>query len=319
MSRRLARGPITVGLVNNMPDAALRTTERQFRELLALAAPHAELRLRVFALPGGRRSASAQSYLSERCEPVDALWSGETVDGLIITGTEPGHAAIEDEPSWPILTRLFTWAERHAASTILSCHAAHAAVQFLDGIRRHPLPRKRSGIFLCEKAADHLLVAGLPASWRTPHSRANDLPEAALARAGYVILSRSADAGVDMFAKERDGLMLFIQGHPEYDRGALLREYRRDIWRFLAGERDDYPDLPTGYLDTATAADLARFRERATAHRDPALLAQFPAEAERGIAHSWRLPAIQLYANWLSFLGQPQSRETEPAPADRAW
>jgi len=31
LSRRRHDGPIVIGLVNNMPDAALKSTERQFR------------------------------------------------------------------------------------------------------------------------------------------------------------------------------------------------------------------------------------------------------------------------------------------------
>ena len=45
-------GPVTIGLVNNMPDTALKSTERQFRDLLASAT--------------GRRSGASQDFLAAR-------------------------------------------------------------------------------------------------------------------------------------------------------------------------------------------------------------------------------------------------------------
>lgn len=42
---------IVVGLVNNMPDAALQTTERQFHELLSAASHDHAVYLKLFTLP----------------------------------------------------------------------------------------------------------------------------------------------------------------------------------------------------------------------------------------------------------------------------
>jgi homoserine O-succinyltransferase len=50
-----------------------------------------------------------------------------------------------------------------------------------------------------------------------PHSRWNEIPEEALLACGYRVLTRSEDAGVDAFVKQRNSLFVFFQGHPEYD------------------------------------------------------------------------------------------------------
>ena len=50
------------------------------------------------------------------------------------------------------------------------------------------------------------------------------------------MLTRSADAGVDTFIKQRKKLFVFFQGHPEYESDTLLREYRRDMGRYFRGE-----------------------------------------------------------------------------------
>ena len=296
--------PLVVGLVNNMPDAALRATERQFRELLSAASPPGvAVRLRLIALPEVPRSDAGRAYVREHYETGDSLWR-DRLDGLIVTGTEPRAPDLRAEPYWPALARLLAWAESRTVSTIWSCLAAHAAVLCLDGIARRPLPAKLSGVFECERAADHPLVAGAASRWLVPHSRYNGLPEDQLVAHGYRILAWSPEAGADMAAKQGSSLFLFLQGHPEYDRAALFREYRRDVGRFLSGERDGFPDMPQGYFGAGAAASLAGFRERALRDRDPAVLAEFPGDVEAALTHPWHEPAVRLYANWLSYLAE---------------
>jgi homoserine O-succinyltransferase len=154
-------GSVVIGLVNNMPDAALRTTEWQVRDLLSRAAGKSAVSLRIFSMPQVPRSAAGRQHVAEHHEPIDALWQSG-VTGLIVTGTEPKTPAFEDEPYWPALTRLIDWAEDHTVSTIWSCLASHAAAYRLDGIERQPLDRKMFGVFACDRAADHPLVDGLP-------------------------------------------------------------------------------------------------------------------------------------------------------------
>ena len=80
--------------------------------------------------------------------------------------------------------------------------------------------------------------AGMILRWSVPHSRYNELPEEALISRGYRVLSRSSQTGADLFVGNRDSLDVFFQGHPEYEPDTLLREYRRDVGRFLVrGDR----------------------------------------------------------------------------------
>ena len=65
---------ITIGLVNNMPDAALDATERQFTDLIRAATPNAVVLLKLFALPELPRGEAARSALAERYRDIaDAL------------------------------------------------------------------------------------------------------------------------------------------------------------------------------------------------------------------------------------------------------
>jgi homoserine O-succinyltransferase len=292
---------IDIGLVNNMPDAALDATVRQFRALLAAAADDMAVRLTLYTLPEvprtefGRQQVSGYSDISE-------LWNSR-LDGLIVTGAEPRAADLEDEPYWESLTRVLEWAERRTYSTILSCLAAHAGILHIDGIVRRPLDDKRFGVFECVRVSDHPLTAAAPSRLQMPQSRWNEIPEEALLACGYRVLTRSDDAGVDSFVKQRKSLFVFFQGHPEYEAVTLMLEYRRDIGRFLRRERDTYPPMPRGYFDGETAEALTALQERALLDRREELLAEFPTAMAAGkVTNTWRSTAESLYRNWLRFI-----------------
>jgi homoserine O-succinyltransferase len=300
------RHRLVIGLVNNMPDGALHNTERQFGGLLQAVSHNISTCLRYFSLPGLHRGAEAQAYINRSYEDINQLWGGR-LDGLIVTGTEPRASLLQDEPYWGALKGLIDQVNERAIPAIWSCLAAHAAVLDMDGIHRRPLREKLSGVFECRRVIDHEIMADGPLRWCVPHSRQNELPEEELIAKGYQILSRSPEVGADIFIREGRTLFIFLQGHLEYDPEALFREYRRDVRRFLAGEKENYPAMPRGYFDPETATALVAFQEQAMKQRSPEAFLQFP-ETLGTVAWKWRAPALRLYANWLSYMVQIQSR-----------
>src|SRR5438309_12090900 len=77
---------LTIGLVNNMPDAALQATERQFVALLGAAADGLTVRLTPYALPDIPRTAWGRDYVTRIYSPIADL-SDSHLDGLIATAT----------------------------------------------------------------------------------------------------------------------------------------------------------------------------------------------------------------------------------------
>lgn len=303
---------LTIGVVNNMPDAALEHTERQFRALLLEAADERAVRIRWFALAEVERSETARQRLRKVYEPAGALWASR-LDGLIVTGAEPRTAALDGESYWRALTRLVDWAEDHTTSTIWSCLAAHAAVLHTDGIQRLPMTVKLSGVYTSDRCGAHPLLKGAEARWVTPHSRWNGITAADLRDAGYEILGLSAEAGADLFIKQRGCLSVYLQGHPEYDGAALHREHRRDVRRYLSGARDDYPPLPENYYSNEEAARLLEFSRLAERRRDIGQMLDFPKFEEKQFAPHWKTASIRLYRNWLTLLqGQSSLKKAEP-------
>jgi homoserine O-succinyltransferase len=297
--------PITVALVNNMPGSAFVDTETQFRA--AATDPNGSgVEFELYTIKDVPRSEKVAALINARYRGLDELWT-RPPDALIITGTEPTQAQLQFEPSWPYLARLLQWAADNVRSTLLSCLASHASVLLFDGIERVPRPVKCSGVF---KGAVHdpsdPLASGLPDAVPIPHSRMNDVPEAALVDAGYriVVGTGSSGAGWSVAAREQgDGLFVLCQGHPEYGTLSLLREYRRDVRRCLFGRGAvAYPRLPEGYLGQEATDKLAEFERRAHApDGDPReLWPTFPFdEVAASVENTWAPSSATLYANWL--------------------
>jgi homoserine O-succinyltransferase len=290
------RRPLEIGLLNNMPDAALHATEQQFSHLLKAAAGRHTVRLRFYSLPEAPRGEHTRTYMDTLYEDPDRMFEAG-LDGLIVTGNEPKAADLSEEPYWRRLTEVIDWARTGVHGSYWSCLGAHAAVQHLDGIRRVRLPSKCSGVFESERVGEDLMLSRLRAPLLTPHSRLNGLSEAELTEHGYKILTRSPEAGVDLFVRRAPSLMVFCQGHPEYDADTLLREYCRDAGRYLCGKCNDQPELPANYLSLRTRDALAAAARR---ERDPAVIARYNAIAAMAKPRkAWRSSAIGLFRNWL--------------------
>jgi homoserine O-succinyltransferase len=297
-----------------MPEAAWEATERQFIELIRAATSDVVVRLKLFSIPDMPRAGPLREELTRRYRDVSELWNAH-VDGLIVTGTEPRAQSLDREPYWPAFVKLVDWAKDNTVSTVWSCLAAHAAVFHCDGIERRPFTDKLFGVFDCEAAADDPLLADVAPRPSIPHSRYNDLPEQALTSCGYRTLTRSPIAGVDMFVKDAENrsLFVFFQGHPEYDTDTLLREYRRDIGRFLRGEREGYPSAPRNYLNQAGEFLAEDFRVRAIGDRRSSLLGNFPmAVLEGGTENTWRHAASGIYRNWIRYLMDRKTTQRPP-------
>lgn len=299
---------LRIALINNMPDSALEDTESQFFSLLEAAACDFPVGVKLFSLPGIPRGETARGHVNDFYLSTEDL-SREKFDGAIITGTEPHQPDMRDEPYWSALGAVMDWAARETTSTVLSCLAAHAGVLYADGIQRHPLREKTLGVFAHEKACDHPLLRGTPDRIPIPHSRWNEVSESELVSRGYTILTKSADSGADMFVKQKmRSLFVHFQGHPEYTAKTLLKEYRRDVKRFLRRERDNYPALPQGYFDAAAEAILFDFQKQAMADPREERMSAFPEAAVTGtLRNSWSEPATRIYRNWLEYLASKKA------------
>lgn len=306
---------IHIGLINNMPDAALEDTENHFFSLLEAAAGDLMVHVSLYSLPEIIRGDKAQEHMRGLYSNLLDL-RNDQLDALIITGTEPCNVDLRNEVYWRRLADLFDWAERETVSTVLSCLATHSSVLHSDGIERHRLSDKLFGLFEERKACDHFVTTGVSDLTRVPHSRWNEVREEDLVSCGYVPLMKSQRGGVGLFAKQkRKALFLYFQGHPEYSTHTLLKEYRRDIRRFIRRERETYPSMPSEYFDVQAAELLTSFRGQVLADPREDLLACFPYDVIAEILQNdWHLAGVRIYRNWLEYIVS-QKDEAKQRPA----
>ncbi len=250
-----------IGLLNMMPDAALAATERQFFRLVGESNKIAQFYMHPFTLPQLKRSAEAMAYVERYYETFDQI-KRDGLDALIITGANVTQPDLALEPFWEPLIEVIDWAYNNVASTICSCLATHAVMQFRYGKTRRHMGFKRWGVYP-HRVLDrrHPLVAGVNTRFDVPHSRFNDISRAQFEEAGLKVLVESAEAGVHLAVSEDLFRIVFFQGHPEYDSISLLKEYKREVMLYARGLRPDYPPFPENYFTLQIQAVLEEYKD----------------------------------------------------------
>lgn len=250
-----------IGLLNMMPDSALAATERQFFRLVGEANQIAQFYMHPFTLDALQRGAEGQAHVQQYYETFDQIKT-KGLDALIITGANVSQPDLALEPFWEPLIEVIDWAYENVTSTLCSCLATHAVMQFRYGQKRRPLGFKRWGVY-SHKVIDrmHPLVIGANTRFDVPHSRFNQVDRSQFEASGVHVLAESEEAGVHLAVSEDLFRLVFFQGHPEYDIISLLKEYKREVVRFSRGECSDYPPIPENYFPLKTAAILEEHQE----------------------------------------------------------
>jgi homoserine O-succinyltransferase/O-acetyltransferase len=304
-ARRADIRELHVGLLNMMPDAALQVTEQQFTRLIGNANRIVQIYVHVFTVPGLERSPETVAHIERHYERFEDL-RREGLDALIITGANVANRPdLADEAFYEPLLEVVDWANEHVTSVLCSCLATHALLQHRHGIRRRRLLSKRWGVFEHRLARpDHPLLRGTNTRFDVPHSRWNEVTTSQLERAGVEVLVESTEGDLHL-AVSPDGIRtVYLQGHPEYDAVSLLKEYKREVGRYLDGDLGALPPLPERYLSAAAA-------RRAHDHLDEVVDARdrgappppFPEdELAAGLENTWADTAKAIFANWLGLV-----------------
>jgi homoserine O-succinyltransferase len=303
-----------IGLLNMMPDSALQATERQFFRLVGEANQIAQFYLHPFTLEQLPRGEQARRHIAAHYEDFSVL-SEQGLDALIITGANVIGPDLTGEPFWEPLINVVEWALENVTSTLCSCLATHAVMQFHYGQTRRPLGFKRWGVFSHRvRHRRHPLVAGVNTRFDVPHSRFNEIPASAFAAAGLPVLADS-DGEVHL-ATSADGFRLvFCQGHPEYDAVSLLKEYKREVALWQRGGREDYPPFPANYFGPQSRAILTEFQRRLS--DGGCTLADFPEHHLVPVLdNTWHDSAEAIMNNWIGRVYQltGSERRTPFAP-----
>jgi len=295
-----------IGFLNMMPDAALQATERQFIRLVGGCNRIAQFFVYPFSLPGLPRESDALAYIERYYSRFEDLRE-QGLDAMIITGANVANPALDLEPFWEPLMEVVDWARGHVASTMCSCLATHAMLKRFYHVERQPLPEKCWGVFSHRVAVpQHPLLREINTRFDVPHSRYNDISREQLEGAGLTVLVESEDGGVHMAVSPDQFRLIFFQGHPEYDTNSLLKEYKREVFRYLNGELPAAPPHPRHYFPEPAAEAADRFvREAKRAlWQDQPLPDFLDAEVEPLLDNTWGDTAKAIVNNWLGLVYQ---------------
>ena len=294
-----------IGLLNMMPDGALQATERQFLRLITSCNTIAQFYVHLFSLPSIERGHDAKAHIEKYYESFQDI-KQEGLDVLIITGANPAKPNLYEENFWDEMIEVFEWAQENVASTLCSCLASHASFKIYYDIDRRRLDKKCWGVYSHRVIKDHPLVNNVNTRFDVPHSRNNQVDASCLEAVGMHVLVSSDDVDFHL-ATSKDGFRtIFLQGHPEYGRNSILKEYKREIVRYFSGERSDYPVEPEHYFTVQGLEKTAQHKKRViSARNNRESLPEFPEkELIAFVDNTWWDTGKAIFNNWLGLVYQ---------------
>lgn len=285
-----------IGLLNMMPDAALEATERQFFRLIGHSNQIAQFYLHPFTLSSIPHNNKAQAHIDKYYQSFDEI-KNQGLDALIITGAQVEAADLTKAPFYTQLKKVIDWAYENVTSTLCSCLATHAVLEFRYGQKRQPIGDKCWGVFPHQVSCrNHPLLHNVDTEFNVPHSRFNAISKAQFNTAGIKILVES-EVGVHLGVSEDLLRMVFFQGHPEYDTISLLKEYKREIIAYLNQTRANYPNFPEHYLNPQNKAILNEYQTKLLTGEFSIL--DFPETLiGQTLGNTWRDATSGIISNW---------------------
>lgn len=292
-----------IGFLNMMPDAALAATEQQFIRLVGSCNQIAQFYVYPFSLPELNRGHEAKTHIDEHYFEFEEL-AEQGLDALIITGANVINPALNQEDFWGPLIDIAHWAEKNVASVLCSCLATHALVKNYHDIDRKHLSAKQWGVYSHRiNEPTHPLMRDINTRFDAPHSRFNDVSRAQLENAGIKVLVESDEVGVHLAVSPDQFRTVYFQGHPEYDAISLLKEYKREVFRYLDGDLDSPPPFPENYFPPEAKEISARFLDEAA--KAGSTLPVFPEDKLRPLVdNTWGDTGKAIVNNWLGLVYQ---------------
>jgi homoserine O-succinyltransferase len=300
-----------IGLLNMMPDAALQATERQFLRLIGSCNRIAQFYVHLFTIGGIERQGEAKIHIERYYEDFRQLQQ-DGLDALVITGANPAHDDITDEPYWRPMAEVLAWGREHVCSIVCSCLATHADLKLYHNIDRIRLPQKRWGVYshrLLERA--HPLVSNINTRFDAPHSHLNEVTREQVEAAGSTVLAYSEQANVHLAVSPDQFRLIYFQGHPEYDINSLLKEYKRELGRFINDERPDYPPYPENYFAPEAIAILEEHKRQVeSAKSGGKTIPRLPEKRlHEHVDNTWTDTGKAMFNNWLGLIYQLTHRD----------
>lgn len=244
--------PLSIAILNLMP--LKEDTELQI--LRSLSNTPLQVNVTFVTTTMHEATHTSMSHLNQFYQTFDDI-KEKNFDGFIITGAPVELMPFEAVDYWPEMVKIMEWTKTHVTSTLHLCWGAQAGLYYHYGIQKQRLDSKMFGVYYHRVLNRKVpLVRGFDDYFCAPHSRHTEIPlEEVRKHPELTVLADSEEAGL-FLAIAQDGRQIFVQGHPEYDRMTLDKEYKRDKEKGLP------IDLPKNYYpqDDDTQKPLLQWR-----------------------------------------------------------
>ncbi|MBN9886516.1 homoserine O-succinyltransferase [Salipiger abyssi] len=249
--------PLRIGLLNLMPKKI--QTETQFARLIG--ATPLQIDFSLIRMTEHQTRNTAPEHMDAFYRPFSEVEAtGETFDGLIITGAPIELLEFDEVNYWDELVRIFEWTQTHVHSTFGVCWGGMAMINYFHQVPKHALDHKAFG---CIKHRNldpsSPFLRGFSDEFVMPVSRWTEIRRAEVEAVGLSVLLESDETGPAL-VEDSCHRALYIFNHLEYDSGTLKEEYDRDV---LAGKPIN---VPANYYPDDDPSRTPRNRWRSHAH-----------------------------------------------------
>ncbi|APZ54760.1 homoserine O-succinyltransferase [Salipiger abyssi] len=249
--------PIRIALLNLMPKKI--QTETQFARLIG--ATPLQIDFSLIRMTEHQTRNTAPEHMDAFYRPFSEVEAtGETFDGLIITGAPIELLEFDEVNYWDELVRIFEWTQTHVHSTFGVCWGGMAMINYFHQVPKHALDHKAFG---CIKHRNldpsSPFLRGFSDEFVMPVSRWTEIRRSEVEAAGLSVLLESDETGPAL-VEDACHRALYIFNHLEYDSGTLKEEYDRDV---LAGKPIN---VPANYYPDDDPSRTPRNRWRSHAH-----------------------------------------------------
>ncbi|MFD3157071.1 homoserine O-succinyltransferase [Haloimpatiens sp. FM7330] len=233
-SSKLDIKPLKIAILNLMPNKI--QTEIQF--LRRLSSSDLPIEITLLHTETYKSKNTSKEYFNNFYKTFSEI-KNDKFDGMIITGSPVELFEFEEVSYWNELKEIMNYTITNVKSTLYICWGAQAGLYHHFGIEKRILNKKIFGVFSHTINNKSKLLKGFNDEFYVPHSRCTEVrKEDILKNDKLEILSESKEAGV-YISSTKDGKLIFVSGHSEYDKNTLKNEYLRDI---LKGKNIDIPE-----------------------------------------------------------------------------
>jgi homoserine O-succinyltransferase len=238
--------PLRIAILNLMPLKSV--TETQLLRLLGNSPLQVEIIL--LHMQSHTSKNTSEEYLANFYQTFADIRT-QRFDGMIITGAPVEQLAYEEVTYWEELQEIMDWIRHNVFSTLHICVGAQAGLYHHYGVPKHTLGKKLFGVFAHTLNRQNVpLLRGFDEEFFVPHSRHSEIRREDIEKVDDLeILSESKEAGV-YIVSSKDGRLIFVTGHSEYDANSLKAEYDRDMKKGLDIEvpKNYFPDNDSGRI-----------------------------------------------------------------------